>query len=326
MLNIRSNYEIAPTQPDSFLGGSAPSLEILALVHVPFPGLPKLLLSATSLFHLQLQYNDDSGYILPEALVTCLSVLTRLQTLAIEFESPLSHPDWKSHYLLPPTRTLVPVLTYLRFKGASEYLEHVVARIDAPLLHNVNITFFHQQIFDTSQFTRFLNRTPKIIALDKAHVLLGHGGSWVTLPPSFEGRLQVHLKNSLGLSDRHLSSLAQICISSLPQALIRAVEYLYITDDSFSQDNIESNRWLEVLHTFTAVKSLYIYQQSCIAPALQELVKGRVTEVLPALQTLFLLKPVELGPAQETIGQFVAARQLAGLPISISRWDGKYED
>jgi hypothetical protein len=99
-LFIWSSYEIAPTRPDSFLGGSAPSLEILTLVQVPFPGLPKLLLSATSLFYLHLQYNDDSGYILPEALVTCLSVLTRLQTLAIEFESPLSHPDWKSHYLL----------------------------------------------------------------------------------------------------------------------------------------------------------------------------------------------------------------------------------
>ena len=325
-LFIWSNYEIVPTQPDSFLGGSAPSLEILTLVHVPFPGLPKLLLSATSLFYLYLQYDDDSGYIPPEALVTCLSVLTRLQILTIEFESPLSHPDWKSHYLLPLTRTLLPVFTYLRFKGASEYLEHVVARIDAPLLHNVNVTFFHQQIFDTSQFTRFLNRTPKIMALDKVHVLLGLNGFSVTLPPSFEGGLHVYLENSLGLSDRHLSSLAQICISSLPQVLIRAVEYLYITDNSFSRDNIESNRWLEVLHTFTAVKSLYIFRQSCITPALQELVKGRVTEVLPALQTLFLQEPVESGSAQETIRQFVAARQLAGLPISISRWDGKLGD
>jgi hypothetical protein len=35
--------------PDSFLGGSASHLEELYLSRIPFPGLPKLLLSATHL-------------------------------------------------------------------------------------------------------------------------------------------------------------------------------------------------------------------------------------------------------------------------------------
>ena len=38
-----------PVLPDSFLGGSAPQLQRLCLSGIPFPGLPKLLLSATRL-------------------------------------------------------------------------------------------------------------------------------------------------------------------------------------------------------------------------------------------------------------------------------------
>jgi hypothetical protein len=45
--------------------------------------------------------------------------------------------------------------------------------------------------------------------------------------------------------------------------------------------------------------------------------------VLPALQTLVLEKLLPLGHAQETIEQFISARQLAGHPISISSWKRK---
>jgi len=43
-----------------------------------------------------------------------------------------------------------------------------------------------------------------------------------------------------------------------------------------------------------------------------------VTEVLPALQTLFLEEKLPSGPIQDAIGQFVAERQL---PITISHWE-----
>ena len=331
-LCIFSIHETAPVQPDSFLGGSAPSLRALILKFIPFPGLPKLLLSATSLVSLDLRYNHHSGYISPEALVTSLSVLTRLKCLFIDFDSPLSHPDWKGHRPLPLTRPLLPDLASLWFKGASKYLEYLVARIDAPLLHDLAITFFHQQIFDTPQFAQFLSRTLNK-ALDKARVVLGPDSLLVTLPPSFDGGLRVYLAFSHSQSDWLLLSLAQICSSSLPQALIQAVEHLYISDSRpplHRRDDIESNRWLEVLHPFTAVKGLYISREfmPSITPALQELVGERVTEVLPALQTLFLEEPLssESGPVQETIGQFVAARQLAGRPTAISCWEGKVGD
>jgi hypothetical protein len=95
------------------------------------------------------------------------------------------------------------------------------------------------------------------------------------------------------------------------------------------QDDIESSQWLELLHPFTAVKALYISQEFAprIALALQELVGERVTEVLLALRTLLLEEMFPLGPVQEYIGKFVAARQLAGYPIDVSHWEReRFED
>jgi hypothetical protein len=81
-----------PVVPESFLGGSAPRLQHLKLEDIPFPGLPKLLLSATGLVNLHLSRIPHSGYISPEAMVRCLSTLTRLERLEIGFKSPLSRP------------------------------------------------------------------------------------------------------------------------------------------------------------------------------------------------------------------------------------------
>jgi hypothetical protein len=121
--------------------------------------------------------------------------------------------------------------------------------------------------------------------------------------------------------------MGQVC---LPQALIPMVEHLYIQWEYWNvhwQVEIESSLWLEFLHPFTAVKHLYISWNftPSIALALQELSRERVTEVLPALQSLFLgLNPLEDSRlVQESIAQFVSARQLAGHPIAVSRWERK---
>ena len=112
----------------------------------------------------------------------------------------------------------------------------------------------------------------------------------------------------------------QVCSSSIPRALISTIERLRIENESNWQDDSENGQWLELFRPFTAVKylSVFSYFMPYIAPALKELVGERVTEVLPALQTLQLYGPLPPGPAQETIDQFVAARQLAGHPIAIS--------
>jgi hypothetical protein len=322
-LQIGFINKTGPVFPASFLGGSASGLKTLILDSIPFPGLPKLLLTATHLVHLQLHNIPHSGYFSPEAMVTALAVLARLIHLRIGFESPRSRPDRRSRRP-PPTRTLLPVLALLWFKGASEYLEDLVARINVPQLDNLTITFFHQLIFDCPQLTQFISRAPKFKAHSEAHVVFSKYEVIVTLPQTFGGLLE--FETSCKQSDWQLSSAAQVCSSSFTRALIPAVEHLYIRSgyrQPDRQDDIESNQWLELFQPFAAVKELYISSEFTprIAPALREIIGDGVIEVLPALQTLFLDEPLPSGPVQESIGQFVAARQLSGHPISVSHWN-----
>src|SRR5258707_459304 len=149
----------APIVPESFLGGSAPPLRHLYLDGIPFPGLPKLLLSATHLVTLHLWNIPNSGYFTPKAIVTGLSTSTSLEVLRLDFESPLSHPKRESRRPPPLTRSILPALTMFRFMGASEHLDDLVARIDTPLLDSLQIRFFHQLIFDTPQLVQFISRT-----------------------------------------------------------------------------------------------------------------------------------------------------------------------
>ena len=95
-LQLLSRDEIAPVIPASFLGGSVPRLQTLTMSWIPFPELPKLLLSATHLVHLDLRRIPYSGYFSPEVMANCLSVLTRLERLVIKFESPRCRPDSRS--------------------------------------------------------------------------------------------------------------------------------------------------------------------------------------------------------------------------------------
>ena len=322
-LVLQFEYATEPavrTIPDSFLGGSAPSLQSLLLYRVPFPGLSKVLSSATNLVVLSLSEIPHSGYIPPEALVPCLSVLTRLNQLEIGFGSPLYHPDRKTP---PQIRSLLPVLATLWFEGASEYLEDLLARIDAPLLDHLN-TSFHQLIFDTAQLTQFISRAPKFQTHIEAYLAFSSHNASVRLQSTFGGWFL--LKISCRQPNLQLSSLAQACNSSVSQVLTSTVERLFIENGLSRpqwQDDIENSQWLELLRPFAAVKDLYISEEfmSRIAPALQELVGERVTEVLPTLQNLFLEETLLSGPVQEAIGGFVAARRLASHPIAISLWE-----
>ena len=306
------------TIPASFLGGSAPRLQTLHLCHIPFPSLPNLLLSATHLVHLTLRSIPHSGYVSPKSMLSCLSVLTRLETFEIGFNNRESRPDQRSQDPSLLTRTLLPLLNYFRFHGVSEYLEVLVAWIDSPLLDTLIISF-DQLMFNTPQLTQFINRTPKFKAHDQARVVFHpEPDVWVNLPQKFGGRLHLEVACS---PSHQLLSLVQLCSSSFPPAFISSVEHLYIVEGVLwaarFKGDIKSRptRWLELFHFFSAVKNLYIsrYFAPYIARALQELVGERVTEVLPALQTLFL----EESPLQEAIGQFVAARQL-----TVYHWNG----
>jgi hypothetical protein len=106
-LRLFSDSKTLPVIPDSFLNGSAPRLRIFGLGGIPFPGLPKLLLSATHLVNLQLFNIPDSGYISPEAMAALLSASSSLRMLCLEFQFTIS-PRLGKPPKSPSPKTLYP--------------------------------------------------------------------------------------------------------------------------------------------------------------------------------------------------------------------------
>jgi len=84
-LRLTSYGENVPVLPDSFLGGSAPRLRSIYLDGIPYPSIGKLLSSTTNLVQLSLWGTPHSGYIAPEMVVPCLSMLPRLGSLELGF-------------------------------------------------------------------------------------------------------------------------------------------------------------------------------------------------------------------------------------------------
>ena len=326
VLELHSNGKWMPVLPDSFLGGSASHLQSLTLKAIPFPGLPKLLLSATNLAHLFLFDIPHSGYFTPEAMVTALYTLTGFQLLLLQFQSSLSRPDRPSQRPPPSTRSVLPVLAYFFFSGVPEYFDDIVAGMDTPRLDHLSINLFNQIKLDTPQFVQFISRAPTFGAFKEARHFFKNDHARVELFSQTPVSGGLHLDILCGDVGWQMSSLGQVFTSCLPP--LSTLEDLYIVDSQDSHlhrpDNIENTLWLELLRPFASVMNLYLSRKvaRCIVPALQELVGARTMEVLPNLQNIFLEHQPWQWAVQEGIGKFAAMRQVAGHPIAISysRW------
>jgi hypothetical protein len=316
--------ESRPMIPDSFLGGTAPRLRSLQLFNVPFLGLPKLLLSTTHLVDLDL-YIPRFGYIPPETMATSLFALTNLEFLRLKFRYPRPRPSLESRRPPPLTRSILPSLTKVEFEGVSEYLEEILARIDVPRLNELDITFFNQIIFDTPQLFQFISRRPTLRALEKGHITFDSAAVSVRFSSETSDYGVLNVRILCTASEWQLSSLEQVCTSSLPP--VSTLEDLYIVEGGYRpprwQDDVENTVWLDLLRSFVAVKNLYLWDKFRIAPALQELVEERTTEVLPTLENIFLRRSQSSGPIHEGVERFIASRRLTNHPVAVSRW-GEY--
>jgi len=182
---LESWNESVAVLPETFLGGSAPHLEMFILRGIPFPTFPKFILSSTHIHYLFLANIPHSGYISPNAMVACLAALPNLEVLSIGFQSPLSRPSQISPP--PRTRIVLPALTRLSFWGVSEYFEDFVAQIDTPLLNDLDITFFMDFIFEIPRLRHFVGRAERFKPLDQAVMVFKDRAIWISdsdRPPS----------------------------------------------------------------------------------------------------------------------------------------------
>jgi hypothetical protein len=316
--NLTSYDQSVPVLPETFLGGSAPLLETFETFGIPFPTLHRFILSSTHIRYLSISNIPHSGYISPSAMVVCLAALPNLERLSIGFRSPLSRPPQVTPS--PRTRVVLPALTFLLFRGVSEYFEDFVAQIDTPLLNKLIATFFMDIIFEIPRLRHFIVRAERLKPFDRARMNF-HDGEINIGVGLFE--LQIQCERS----DWQLSSMVQIFGQQLP--LLSHIEQLEIFRPSYANiewignPDMDSSLWLELFHLFIALQSLYVSAQlvAPVAAALKELTEGRTMEVLPALQSLFLEGLGPSGPVPEGIKLFVAARQLSAHHVAVQSWN-----
>ncbi|KAH9960716.1 hypothetical protein BGW80DRAFT_1564229 [Lactifluus volemus] len=327
LTNLRlyiSNSKSAPVVRDTFLGGYAPRLEYLRLNGIPFPALPKLLPFCHNLTFVYLKKIPNTGYVSPEAMATALSALTKLTFLSIGFDSPASRPDPGSRPPSSLTRLVLPALTHLRFFGASEYFEDLVARIDTPAIISVRTRFFNQLDFDIPHFVQFISRTQIPGSFEEArlcfverivYIYVGHRD----LPGGKAFRIDLSITISCHALDWQVAGVAQICSKISP--FLSNVERLFIDPCNvvFSdwEDYVDSPQWLEIFHAFSALQHMQIPPRlgEIIASALQELTEERVMDALPMLRHLYLPRASE--STQQAIEPFISSRQRSNHLVTV---------
>ena len=325
---VAESFQVnSPTLPDSFLGGSVPRLRSLDLCGISFPGMGNLLLSTRDLVALSLGAIPPSGHISPDSMVTILSRLTRLKSLDLHVQRLPTAIFWTHGASLHPpalSRVVLPALTNLTLSGDSGYLEDIVSRIDAPL--ECLAVAFEKLVFDIPPLYNFISFIGCTQILNASHRVVTSFSNYDARISLFRRKGDVdfkvlYLEIQCGPSGSRLSWLAQACNSLF--LTLPSLEHLgiYKSEDLASQwqHEVELTQWMELLRPFIAVKDLVLDEQavSCVSSTLQELVGNGVTEILPALQNIFLEDFPSSSPVPEGIGVFVAARELSGHPIIV---------
>jgi len=332
-LELASLAQNVPVLPDSFLGGSAPRLRRLSLDGIPYPSIGNLLSSTTNLVRLCLLRIPHSGYISPQTIVPCLSMLPRLGELELGFRFPRSPARRASRHPPPLTRVVFPSLTYLQFRGDIEYLEDILSQIETPMLNYSEFYFFNQLVFDTPLLGHFIRRTETFMTTHVACVEFSSSAVQVTLSRQEMANNDVGTRSLSILCnplDWQLSALPQLLNSFLPS--LSTLESLNIAVSHKDwQGEIEVIQWREFFHPFTSVKIMSLQDEASVrlvVPALQELSGERATEVLPALQNLSLTTSgwSPSGPLKEAIEQFISTRQLDGHPVTVHYKDTESEE
>ena len=307
----------------SFLGGSAPNLQLLNLRRIAVPALPELLLSSPGLVHLFLSEVPHSGDVSPDAMVDFLSSLARLETLHIDPLSTRSRRAQESRRPAPLKHIVFPVLRTLHLNGQMEYLEQILAHISVPPLDYVYIGFIGPTMFDISRISQWIGHREMFEAFDQVYMLFNFYHFDVMLS-SLKGatggkmlRLSLEwIDSAWKLQKLNLDSRHRFCDPFDHCEVGGRLPPIWAED-------MEDAPWLDIVRFYTATEYMYLSQGVAVrvSSALQELAGTGVTEVLPVLRSIFVERLDATGPVQEAIGQFVATRQLlTGHSIDVQCW------
>ncbi|KAH9011316.1 hypothetical protein EDB84DRAFT_1648837 [Lactarius hengduanensis] len=296
------------TLPSTFWWG--PRLRCLHLTRIVIPIL--LLYSSTNLVDLQLHEAFHSWQFPIEELTNALSKMTQLQSLLLHFLFATYYPASSPQSC---GRVVLPVLTRLDFRGTTEYLKALVARMDAPRLGDIEVTFLDKVTNGLSKLSGFIGQIEMHKSHRRAHIVSSECAISISLiQPEAPTRFKLQLP--LGPLSDQLFSMVQLCIQF--SALLSNVEDLRITMTRPSRrgDSDYSGWWdllNQVLNSFTGVKQVHLDWDNIAQPP----DKWDET-ILPSLHKLYMSQPGQRhAPFGEAIASFMISRQLSGHHIGV---------
>ena len=303
------------TFPSTFRWGSR--LRYLHSTRITFPALLQLLDCSKNLVDLHLHEVLHPSHIPPEALTNTLSGMVQLRSLSLHFISTNNNLSSRR-----PPRKLValPALSRLSFQGITQYLEGLVARIDTPLLGDIEVTFFNKSNFDLSKLRKFTDRLGMHNSHRRADILSSESAISVSLTrPGVSTCFKFQLFRK-ALSEQ-LIFMARICTEF--SAFLFNVEDLRISAQrpSIHKDGLYSEQWLELISLFTGVKWLHVsgdLSESMDIVCSLQLPDRRPESVLPALHKLYILQPgPRYLPLREAVVSFMTSRRLSGHHMAV---------
>jgi hypothetical protein len=295
---------------------------------IPYPALPKLLLSTSNLVTLELHNIPPTGYISPPVMATCLAALPKLDTFDIQFQSATPRHERIS---APVTRAILPSLTAFTFKGASEYLEDLVAQIDGPRLDRILIVYLNQSVeFQVAQLSKFIDRSAALEANPLRHAQLTFSSDRTSFdmcrheldrhePHPTSCRPPTRIVISCRGIDWQVPHIAQV-LGELSASLSNVIRLKFesadkLLPDDYSQiEGADDAEWLLLLHQFSAVQTLHVSGELArhVALVLERITQDMVADFLPSLGLIDLQSQ-----RASSFKKFVALRELSGHPVTI---------
>lgn len=169
-------------------------------------------------------------------LATCFAVMPNLRQFGIEI-----NVSYLSDRLPLPTRVVLSSLTSFHFMVSSDYLEELLAQIDAPILQTFSVTF-HDLDAHTPQLLRFVNCAERLGPPIRVMVKFDFEKALLKFMPTDSFELAILCDNPA----RQISSMAWSCRELLP--LLARVERLDLYCDHLPQsiESVDPWRWVEL--------------------------------------------------------------------------------
>jgi hypothetical protein len=304
----------------------APQLRRLILRNFAPIGSP-LLTTATGIVLFSLTRIHPSVYFPPNDLIQQLSRMPQLETLELDFLSPLPNRAVERQLLLTPitTHVALPNLRLFMFKGVSAYLEALLPQMTTPLLEELYVQFFNQLTFSVPCLLQFLNTTENfsckgaILGFFRGNVSVG----LYRLYPS--GAPMKHTFHVVVLSSRldwQISSITQIVNTLGP--VFSAVEHLILPLWEHSRlpevhNEVDRTQWRRLFGSFSNVKTLRVADSFDreLSHFLSLDDEESPMELFPELIELSVSASSDVGDVGDTIASFIDSRRNTARPVTL---------